>query len=199
MKHASLRHDHLPAKQKLKSNAERKSSAAGTSIIKAAAILFLIAIAAGCHSKVQRDDVRPLVMHDVPANRLAYRFEGDTGLPSEIKIKDTAEQLEAIANDFKTNRKADALLRTVTSPDGQRVLALYGTAEESNEAFRIDIYSADGKFLRNVTPPTLSCVFPETVAWAPNGNLIAFIGHRSPKPTPSPTPLDEIEPVLPSS
>ena len=164
----------------------------------AAAFLFLVAIASACHNKVQRDDVRPLFMHDVPANRLAYRFEGDTGLPSEIKIPDTSEQVVTIRNDFNTNRKADALLRTVASPDGQRVLALYGTAEESNEAFRIDIYSADGKFLRNVTPPGLACVFPETVAWAPNGNFIAFIAHRNPQPAPSPTPLDETIPVTPS-
>jgi hypothetical protein len=197
MLHTSLRHNHLPTKHKSKSKVERN---AGTRVsIKTTAIIFLIAIASGCHRKVERDDVRPLVMHDVPANRLAYRFEGDTGLPSEIKIQDTAEQLETIRNDFKTNRKAEALLRTVTSPDGQRALALYATGEESNEAFRIDIYSSDGKFLRNVTPPGLSCVFPETVAWAPNGNSIAFIARRNPQPTPSPTPLDEVEPVTPSS
>ncbi|MFN2500096.1 MAG: TolB family protein, partial [Pyrinomonadaceae bacterium] len=34
----------------------------------------------------------------------------------------------------------------------------------------------------------VSCVFPETVAWSPDGNFITFIAHRSVKPTPTPTP-----------
>ena len=163
------------------------------------AILFLAWVIAGCQNAIERrEDVRPLVLRDVPAQRLAYHFEPDTGLPSDVTPEDTNDKLAVIQTAFNTHRRENALLRTVASPDGQRVLALYGTADEPNEAFRIDLYASDGKFLRNLTPPVLSCVFPETVAWSPDGNFITFIAHQSAKPSPSPTPLDEIEPALPS-
>jgi WD40-like Beta Propeller Repeat len=133
--------------------------------------------------------VRPLVLRDVPAQRLAYRFEADTNVPDDVKNEDTGDKSEAIQIDFNTRRENDALLRTVRSPDGQRALVLYGTEEQAGPAFSIDIYSSDGHFLRNLTPPDLSCVFPETVAWSPDGNFITFIAHRGVKPTPTPTPL----------
>lgn len=137
---------------------------------------------------MERQDVRPLVLRDVPAQRLAFRFEPDIGMPTDIKLDEPDEKMAAIQTDFSTRRPDDALLRTVVSPDGQRALALYGTEDEPSPAFRIDLYSADGKFLRNLTPPDLSCVFPETVAWSSDGNLIAFIAHKSVKPALTPTP-----------
>jgi hypothetical protein len=145
-------------------------------------------VAGGCQTILERRDVRPLVLRDVPAQRLAYRFEPDIGLPTEISVENNDEKLAAIQTDFTTRRPNDALLRTVLSPDSQRALALYGTDSEPGPGFRIDLYSADGRFLRNLTPPDLSCVFPETVAWSGDGNLIAFIAHRSAKPSPTPTP-----------
>jgi hypothetical protein len=87
----------------------------------------------------------------------------------------------------------------VRSPDGQRALVLYGTADAPSQEFHLDIYSADGQFLRNVTPPELACVFPETVAWSSDGNFITFIAHRGAKPTPAPTPLDETPLVSPEA
>jgi len=142
---------------------------------------------------MERQDVRPLVLRDVPAQRLAYRLEPDTGAPAEIQNTDAVEKLAPIVTDFETRRPDDALIRTVTSPDGQRALALYSTEEDSRQAFRIDLYAADGKFLRNLTPPTLSCVFPETVAWSTDSNLISFIARKNvqPAPSPSPTPPNE--------
>jgi len=137
---------------------------------------------------MERRDVRPLVLRDVPAQRLAFRFEPDIGMPTELKLDESDEKLAVIQTDFSTRRPDDALLRTVLSPDGQRALALYGTESEPSPNFRIDLYAADGKFLRNLIPPELSCVFPETVAWSGDGNLIAFIAHRSVKPAATPTP-----------
>lgn len=144
--------------------------------------------AAGCQTIMDRRDVRPLVLRDVPAQRLAFRFEPDIGMPAEVKLDESDEKLATIQTDFNTRRPDDALLRTVVSPDGQRALALYGTETEPSPNFRIDLYAIDGKFLRNLTPPDLSCVFPETVAWSGDGNLITFIAHRSTKPAPTPTP-----------
>jgi Tol biopolymer transport system component len=126
-------------------------------------------------------------LRDVPSQRLAYRFEPDVALPSEI-VEESNDKIESIQIDFSTRRENDALIKTVRSPDGQRALALYGTEDEPGPAFRIDLYSSDGIFLRNLTPPDLSCVFPETVSWSPDGNFITFIAHKSVKPTPTPTP-----------
>ncbi|MFN2492859.1 MAG: TolB family protein [Pyrinomonadaceae bacterium] len=158
-----------------------------------------MAVFGSCQSITDRRDVRPLQMRDVPAQRLAYRLETDVGLPSEIKTDDTGDKIDAIQVDFNTRRKDDALLRTVLSPDGQRALVLYGTQDEPSQAFRIDLYSADGKFLRNLIPPDLSCVFAETVSWAPDGNFITFIAHKREKPTALPTPPGLSVPEIPEA
>jgi hypothetical protein len=150
--------------------------------------MSLFAAVAGCEAITDRQDVRPLVLRDVPAQRLAYRFEADIGVPPELQTPEPNEKLASIQADFTTRRVDDALLRTVPSPDGQRALALYGTEDEPRWAFRIDLYAIDGRFLRNLIPPTLSCVFPETVAWTSDGNFITFIAHKTVKPAPTPTP-----------
>jgi hypothetical protein len=159
----------------------------------------LIAAMAGCQAISDRQGVRPLVLRDVPAQRLAYRFEADVGIPAELQAPDTNEKLASIQSDFSARRPNDALLRTVASPDGQRALALYGTEDETGPAFRIDLYAADGRFLKNLIPPTLSCVFPETVAWTSDGNFITFIAHKSVKPAPTPTPPIDLSPDPESS
>lgn len=161
--------------------------------------MSLIAALAGCQAITSRQDVRPLVLRDVPAQRLAYRLEPDIGIPNELQTADSNGKLEAIQNDFNTRRPDDALLRTVPSPDGQRALALYGNDNEPSSAFRIDLYAADGRFLRNLIPPNLSCVFPETVAWTSDSNFITFIARKSVTPTPTPTPPVDLMPEPESS
>jgi hypothetical protein len=160
-------------------------------------LVAVISAGASCTAITQRRDVRPLVLRDVPAQNLSYRFEPDVARPPELKADDADDKIEAIQVDFNTRRQNDALLRSVRSPDGQRALVLYGAADEPSQEFHIDLYSSDGKFLRNVTPPDLACVFPEAVSWSPDGNFITFIGHRSVKPTPSPTPPGAIVPEVP--
>jgi hypothetical protein len=153
----------------------------------------LISGVASCTSITQRQDVRPLVLRDVPAQRLAYRFEPDVATPADLKNDDADDKIEAIQIDFNTRRQNDALVRTVRSPDGQRALVLYET--EPGQVFHIDLYSADGRFLKNLTPPDLACVFPETVAWSPDGNSITFIARKAEKPpTPTPTPPGAVPP-----
>lgn len=158
--------------------------------------LVISLLAAACQAPAERRNVRPLVLRDVPAQRLAYRFEADTGSP---KVEDSSDKLAAIQTDFNTRRSNEALIRTVVSPDTQRALALYGTSDDSGASFRIDLYASGGQFLRNLTPSELAAVFPETVAWSADGNYITFIGHRNIKPSPSPTPLDEIATEVASS
>lgn len=140
-------------------------------------------------------------MRDVPAQRLAFRLEADTSLPGELANQELPTKLEAIQTDFETRRPEEALLKTVISPDKLRALALYGTESDPSAAFRIDLYSADGKFLRNLIPPDLNCLFPETVAWSPDGNYITFIARKGEKPPPPPTPppiIDVVPMPLPS-
>lgn len=142
---------------------------------------------------IERQDVRPRILRDVPARNLAFRLSPDVSPPTSLSTEDLTDKNVNVANDFAGKRPDDALLRTIASPDGTRILALYGTANEPPSAFRIDLYSSDGQFLRNLIPPEISCVFPETVAWSPDGRFINFIAHRRVAPSPTPTPPNEPE------
>ena len=162
-------------------------------------IVVLALLVAACHTDRDSQTLRPRQLRDVPANRLAFNFQADVEPPANLP-NDEAKSAPAIQQDFDSRRQQDALQRTVMSPDGQRALALYGTADEPTTTFRIDLYSADGTFLRNVTPPTLAVVFPDSVAWSADSSMIAFVGRKSTAAQPSPTPLDlQPEPLLPSA
>jgi hypothetical protein len=163
-----------------------------------AASFVLIICTLACRPDTEAQRVRPRQLRDVPAQRLAFSFQADVEAPAGITSEDVPK-LAAIQKDFDEHRKADALLGTVVSPNGQRALALYSTADEPTQTFRIDLYSADGKFLRNLTPPDLSVVFQDSVAWSADGGFIAFVGRRNSKPTPSPTPVEDVEPALPDA
>lgn len=166
-------------------------------ILSAASVVLMICTLA-CRPDTEAQRVRPRQLRDVPAQRLAFNFQADVGPPAGTTSEEVPK-LAAIQQDFDEHRKDDALLRTVVSPNGQRALALYGTSDEPTQTFRIDLYSADGKFLRNLTPPDLAVVFQDSVAWSADGGFIVFVGRRNAKPTPSPTPVDEEEPALPSA
>src|SRR5882724_2910213 len=70
-------------------------------------LAILISGVASCTSITQRQDVRPLLMRDVPAQRLAYRFEPDVAVPAEVKSEDADDKIEAIQLDFNTRRQND--------------------------------------------------------------------------------------------
>jgi hypothetical protein len=162
-------------------------------------IVVLALLIPACQTERDSQTLRPRQLRDVPANKLAFNFQADVEPPTNLSA-DEAKSAPAIQQDFDSRRQQDALQRTVMSPDGQRALALYGTADEPTTTFRIDLYSADGTFLRNVTPPTLAVVFPDSVAWSADSSMIAFVGRKSAAAQPSPTPLDlQPEPLLPSA
>jgi Tol biopolymer transport system component len=139
-------------------------------------------------------------LRDVPAQRLAYAFTADTDAPAQGSATDEANNLlPAIQSDFDTRRKDDALLRTQLSPDRQRALVIYATGADEPNEFRLDLYGADGNFLRHVTPEGLALVFAPVAAWSPDGNYISFIAYKSSTPQPTPTPFEDLEPeALPS-
>lgn len=166
-----------------------------TTITSILPVLFTLVFAAGCKSVVERQDVRPRVLRDVPARNLAYRLAPDVASPIDVDQIQVNDPGQNVANHFAAKRQDDALVRTIPSPDGKRVLALYGTENEPSSAFRIDLYSSDGEFLRNLIPPDISCLFPETVAWSPDGRFINFIARKRVSPSPTPTPPDEPAPA----
>lgn len=165
-------------------------------------LAFLIVLgllfSAACRDESDPQRVRPRQLRDVPARALAFKFQADIEPPAELTAEE-AKTVAAVQQDFDSRRKDDALLRTVLSPDGQRALALYGITDEPSQTFRIDLYSSDGNFLRNMTPPDLAVVFQDSVVWSPDGGMIAFVGRKSLKPEASPTPLAEVEPLLPTA
>jgi hypothetical protein len=154
-------------------------------------ILVLASLAMACREEAGKESVRPVSLRDVPAQRLAFSFKPDIGAGPSVASDDPAK-VESVQKDFETRRTEEALVRGVVSPDGQRVLALYETGELQRGEFRIDLYSSDGTFLRNVTPPQLSCTFAPVVAWSPDGNSIAFIARKSLTPQPTPAPPDAL-------
>src|SRR5256885_9903152 len=164
-----------------------------------ALLVFACAVVAGCrHDNENAEGVRPRFLRDVPAQRLAFTFEADAGAPQNLANENPNDLLPSVQRDFEQRRAEDALVRTVVAPDGQRALAIYETAEMPRGEFRIDMYSADGNFLRNLTPPDLSGAFAPMAAWSPDGSFIAFIGRKNLTPKPSPTPPEEL-PQLPEA
>ena len=160
-----------------------------------AAALCLVSLFAGCKQIAEKFSVRPRALRDVQAARLAFRLEPDgpeAALPTGLLAEKAEEPVAAVKSHFETNRRDEALLRTVLSPDGQRVLALYAPSDPAfpEDEFLVDLYGADGMFLRNVLPPDLSAVFTAAVSWSPDGQWIAFTGRRTAKPQPSPTPAE---------
>src|ERR1043165_1678245 len=161
-------------------------------------ILALLLFAASCRQTTEKPQVMPNSLADVQANRLAYSFKADVDAPPDAEIKEEAK-LKPVQEDFDARRKDDRLLRTVTSPDGQRALALYDTGDTQEGEFRVDMYAADGHLLRNITPPELSGAFAATAAWSPDGKSFAFIGRKSLKQETSPDMIPQVRAPLPSS
>src|SRR5437016_4605158 len=159
-------------------------------------VLLLSAIA--CHSESGQERLRPRQLRDVPSRALAFNFQADVDPPQELNA-DEAKIVPAIQDDFDKRHPDFALLRTVVSPDNQRALALYNTADEPSQTFRIDLYSADGTFLRNMTPPDLAVVFQDSVVWSADGSFIAFVGRKSLKAEASPTSAEELAPIAAAS
>jgi hypothetical protein len=155
----------------------------------------LLVLATACRNDSEAQRVRPRQLRDVPTQKLAFTFAADVDAPPGVN-SDESKPIKAIQQDFDGRRKDEALvlLRTVTSPDGQRALALYNTQDEPSTTFHLDLYSSDGRFLRNLSPPDLAVVFQGSVVWSADSGYIAFVGRKAAQPQPSPTP----EEVLPS-
>ncbi|MEJ7578580.1 MAG: hypothetical protein WKF74_16395 [Pyrinomonadaceae bacterium] len=154
------------------------------------ALVACLILMSGCSGGGLGGKARPRTLADVPSEHLAFRFEPDVTEPPTAAAASTNEKLESVQRDFDIRRPDDALLRTIASPDGGRVLALYAAGDTLEGQFLIDLYTGDGQFLRKYMPSNLSGDFPSTLSWSPDGQAVAFIAHgnrsaTSPQPTPS--------------
>lgn len=154
-------------------------------------LMALLMLSLSCRAQQEKRTALPKFLRDVPSQRLAYRFEPDASAPSGSEIQEQTIH-PAVGGDFDTRRKDEALLRTIVSPDKQRVLAVYETADKQPGEFRIDLYNAEGNFLRNLTPPELSGAFSSSVKWSPDGQFIAFLGIQDTTPPPIPDLQDPL-------
>ncbi len=115
-------------------------------------------------------------MREIPAVRLNYRYEADVPAPAAAASGQTVEEKNAaVQADFDATRTQEQLDRTITSPDKKRVLAVYRNVMDQMSEVRLDMYSADGKLLKKVTPDTMAVHFPDTIVWSPDSTSVAFV------------------------
>lgn len=132
-------------------------------------------IASGCATeKMPAGGGLPSSLTNVPSVRLNYRYEPDVPAPEAEKIAST-DRFPAVQADFDQNRLQEQLERTIVSPDGKRVLAVYTQTSDATDEFRLDMYSADGKLIRKVTSDLMGVHFPDTIRWSPDSSSVAFV------------------------
>ncbi len=146
------------------------------SVSKILTIICFLALTACQRSVFESPTVAPATLKDVPAQRLNFRFEADVPPPTDPNQKPpTEERNAAIQNDFDTNRPLEILIKTLLSPDKNKVLVVYSKAADTPNEFRLDMYSPDGKILRHITPDGMGVHFPDTIVWSPDSTNVAFV------------------------
>ena len=156
-------------------------------------VLFLAGILSlnGCQRNVFQTPppTVPTALRDVPALRLNYRFESDVPAPTVNQSVQTEEKNAAVQTNFDTNRPQELLDKTLTSPDKQRILAVYHLPQDLPSEFRLDMYRADGVLLRKITYDGMAVHFADTIVWSPDSSAVAFVAMiRSNQPAAAPTP-----------
>lgn len=162
-------------------------------IAKRILIFTLLAASAACQKNIfQTSTVSPATLRDVPALRLNFRYEADVPAPSEAaKAAPEEEKNAAVQADFDANRGQEILVRTILSPNKQRFLTVYQRLGDIDANYRLDMYAADGKFLRHVSPENMAVRFPDIIVWSPDSGTVAFVavalegGINSSAPLPS--------------
>lgn len=154
--------------------------------------IALILIGASACGKTATDTptVAPSSLSGIPSLRLNFRFENDVPAPTVNNQTAPAEEKNnAVQADFDQNRPEETLERTISSPDKKRLLAVYQKVGDGQATFRLDMYSADGKLVRKITPNGLAVHYPDTIIWSPDSNNVAFVGMiRLGQPAATPLP-----------
>lgn len=142
-------------------------------------VLFAVALStAACQKPGQvSTSISPSALRDVPALRLNFRFEADVPPPEAGSSAQIAEERNSLVQaDFDQNRPQDILDFTATSPDKQRVLAIYHTVSDVPDEYRLEMYGIDGRSIKQITPDGMAVHFPESIVWSPDSSSIAFVG-----------------------
>lgn len=130
-------------------------------------------------------------LNSTAAVRLNYRFEPDVPAPPIATENALAEELNpVIQTDFTTNRLDEILVRTVLSPDKQRLLVVYRRAGDNEFEFRLDMYAADGRILRKVSYDGMAIYYPGAIVWSPDSKTVAFMAKVRGAVMPTPLPAN---------
>lgn len=160
-------------------------------------IVFLLIGLSGCQrTATDAPTVTPSSLRGVSALKLNFRFENDVPAPPASPNAPVEEKNNAIQADFDQNRPEETLERTIPSPDKKRLLAVYQKLGDTSATYRLDMYSAEGKLVRKITPNGLAVHYPDTIVWSPDSNNVAFVGMIRLGPV-APTPLPNA-PIPPS-
>ncbi len=137
----------------------------------------LAAISGACQSNIfKQSNVTPAALREVPSVRLGFRYEGDVPAPATANQNVQADELNpAVRADFDGNRASDLLAKTIVSPDKKRVLVAYSREGDIRDTFRLDMYAADGKFIRRVSPDIMAVDFLDSIVWSPDSANVAFV------------------------
>lgn len=161
------------------------------------ACFFLIVLAlSSCSREAERPQGSAITsLKDVPAVRLNYRYEADVPPPDTSNRKASEERNPAVQADFDQNRLQELLDKTIVSPDGKRVLAVYHKPTDLQSEFRLDMYSGDGQLLRKITADSMAVHFPDTIVWSPDSASVAFVAMTRGVPEATPTPTNGDDPA----
>lgn len=125
-------------------------------------------------NEADRGSIAPSSLSEVPAVRLNYRYEPDVPGP-EMPTTASQERNAQVQADFDQNRPQELLDSTIPSPDKKRMLAVYHAVTDQQAEYRLDMYTADGKLLRKITPDSMAVHFPDSIVWAPDSSTVAFV------------------------
>lgn len=138
--------------------------------------LLIASVLTGCsRSADQPGGAMPSSLSEVPAVRLNYRYEADVPAPDAPATARTEERNPAVQNHFDQNRPQEVLDRTLTSPDGTRVLAIYHKVGDGQSEFRLDMYNPTGGLINRITADAMAVHFPDTIRWSPDSSTVAFV------------------------
>ena len=150
----------------------------------------------GCQQTVVENNptIAPQTLRDVAATRLNFRFESDVPAPTLVDENVQSEERNpAVQIDFDQNRPQEILDKSITSPDKQRVLAVYHKVEDSQGDFRLDMYAADGRLLKKITHDGMAVHYPETIVWSPDSSSVAFMAKTRVVSGVNPLPQNQSE------
>ena len=146
-------------------------------IAKKIVVFALLLATAACQKNIfESSSVAPSTLRDVPALRLNFRYEADVPAPAETAQTAPAEEKNpGVQADFDANRGQEILVKTILSPSKQRFLTVYQRLGDPSWNYRLDMYAADGRFLRHVSPENMAVRFPDIIVWSPDSSTVAFV------------------------